>query len=235
MEMRLLNTEGERNVFAQMLADARAGHGASYRDAGESHARNMVRLAAADIYGLFETECGRAEHMIAGVALHDLAVYPQSCMQPDLSGYAPRSVLECSDHWSLSRGAGMHAWRGIAVQVVHRNPRAVLVYLAARIRPQRILHGDGLRQRGHAGRVPISRRARRATMGSADDPRRRSVGETDLKCASVEDRNSGQLSDNPFRQLRPAEAGDESLSAQHRRDDRRIRSSLNLPPIDPAD
>ena len=132
MEMRLLNTEGERNVFAQRLAAARAGHGASYRDAGESHARNMVRLAAADIYGLFETECGRAERMIAGVALHDLAAYPQSCEEPDLSRYAPESVLECSDHWSLSRGAGMHAWRGIAVQVVHRNPRAVLVYLSVR-------------------------------------------------------------------------------------------------------
>ena len=38
MEMRLLTTDGERNVFAQRLADARAGHGASYRDAGESHA-----------------------------------------------------------------------------------------------------------------------------------------------------------------------------------------------------
>lgn len=132
MEMRLLNTDGERYVFAQRLADARAGHGASYRDAGESRAKNIIRLAAADIYGLFETECDRAERMVAGVALHDLAAYPQSCAQPDLSRYTPQSVLECSDHWSLSRGAGMHAWRGIAVQVVHRNPRAVLVYLAAR-------------------------------------------------------------------------------------------------------
>jgi hypothetical protein len=132
MEMRLLNTESERNVFAKRLADARAGHGASYRDAGDSHARNMVRCAATDVYGLFETECDDAGRMIAGVALHNLAAYPQSCEQPDLSGYAPQSVLECSDHWSLSRGAGMHAWRGIAVQVVHRNPRAVLVYLAVR-------------------------------------------------------------------------------------------------------
>jgi hypothetical protein len=79
---------------------------------------------------LFETERDGAECMIAGVALHDLAAYPQSCEQPDLSRYAPQSVLECSDHWSLSRGAGMHAWRGIAVQVVRREPRAVLVYLA---------------------------------------------------------------------------------------------------------
>jgi len=130
MEMRLLTTEGERTVFAQRLADARARHGASFRDVGRTRAGNMARLRAADIYGLFETECEPAERMTAGVALHDLATFPQSCDQPDLSHFAPRSVLECSDHWSLSRGAGMHAWRGIAVQVVRRNPRAVLVYLA---------------------------------------------------------------------------------------------------------
>jgi len=130
MEMRLLTTEGERHVFAQRLADARARHGASYRDIGRSQARNINRLAAADLYGLFETEHDYAENMTAGVALHDLAIYPQSCQQPDLSHYAPQSVLECSDHWSLSRGAGMRAWRGIAVQVVRRDPRAVLVYLA---------------------------------------------------------------------------------------------------------
>ena len=130
MEMRLLMTEGERNVFAQRLADARARHAASFRDIGRSQARNMVRLAAADLYGLFERERDSAENMTAGVALHDLAIYPQSCQLPDLTHYPPQSVLECSDHWSLSRGAGMHAWRGIAVQVVRRDPRAVLVYLA---------------------------------------------------------------------------------------------------------
>ena len=130
MEMRLLTTEGERNVFAQRLANARAGHGASFKDSADKHARNMVRLAAADLYGLFETQRDQTESMTAGVALHDLETYPQACRLPDLSHYAPKSVLECSDHWSLSRGAGMHAWRGIAVQVVRRNPNAVLVYLA---------------------------------------------------------------------------------------------------------
>jgi hypothetical protein len=131
MEMRLLTTQGERDLFARRLADARDRHGASYRDAGATHARNTVRLNAADIYALFETEHDTAERMTAGVAMHDLATFPQSCREPDLSHFAARSVLECSDHWSLTRGAGMHAWRGIAVQVVRRNPRAVLVYLAA--------------------------------------------------------------------------------------------------------
>jgi len=131
MEMRLLTTDGERNVFARRLADARAQHGASFRDAGRTQASNMIRLRAADIYALFDSECDPAERMTAGVVLHDLETFPQSCDQPDLSHFAPRSVLECSDHWSLSRGAGMHAWRGIAVQVVRRTPGAVLVYLAA--------------------------------------------------------------------------------------------------------
>ena len=130
MEMRLLTTEGERNIFALRLAEARARHGAIFRDARHTRARNMVRLAAADIYALFECEDDPPERMIAGVVLHDLETFPQSCRLPDLSGYAPRSVLECSDHWSLSRGAGICAWRGIAVQVVRRSPGAVLVYLA---------------------------------------------------------------------------------------------------------
>ena len=130
MEMRLLVTEGEREVFARRLADARARHGATFRDVGRTQAGNVRRLAAADIYALFEAADDPPEHMVAGVVLHDLQTFPQSCRLPDLSRYAPRSVLECSDHWSLSRGAGIYAWRGIAVQVVRRAPRAVLVYLA---------------------------------------------------------------------------------------------------------
>jgi hypothetical protein len=130
MEMRLLTTEGERNVFAQRLADARARHGASFKDVGRTRAANVVRLRAADIYGLFERADDQLERMTAGVAMHDCETFPQSCLQPDLSRYAPARVLECSDHWSLTRGAGIYAWRGIAVHVVRRNPRAVLVYLA---------------------------------------------------------------------------------------------------------
>ena len=130
MELRLLTTESERHVFVQRLAVARAQSGATFRDGGDTQASNMVRLRCADIYALFESVGDPAERMTAGVALHDLETFPQSCRQPDLSRFAPRSVLECSDHWSLSRGAGVRAWRGIAVQVVRRNPRAVLVYLA---------------------------------------------------------------------------------------------------------
>lgn len=131
MEMRLLTTERERETFAQRLAEARAKHGASFRDGGPTQVHNRVRLESSNLYALFEADFDPAPQMVAGVALHDLEEFPQSCDAPDLSHLPPRSVLECSDHWSLSRGAGMHSWRGIAVQVVYRNPNAVLVYLAA--------------------------------------------------------------------------------------------------------
>lgn len=131
MEMRLLTNQRERDIFAQRLAEARAKNGASFRDVGRTQLHNRVRLESSNLYALFEGQGDPPPLMVAGAAIHDLEAYPQSCDQPDLSHLPPRSVLECSDHWSLSRGAGMHSWRGIAVQLLHRNPSAVLVYLAA--------------------------------------------------------------------------------------------------------
>lgn len=130
MEFRLLTTARERSIFAERLDEARAKHGASFKDVGRTQAHNRVRLASSSVYALFESDCDPPELMVGGVALHDLECFPQSCREPDFSHLPPRSVLECSDHWSLSRGAGMLAWRGIAVQVVQRAPNAVLIYLA---------------------------------------------------------------------------------------------------------
>ncbi len=132
MELRLLTTERERNIFASHLAEARARHGTGFEDVHSTVEYNQARLQAASVYALFERDDDLPERMIAGVTLHDLECFQQSCSLPDLTYMPPRSVLECSDHWSLSRGAGIHAWRGIAVQVVQRQPRAVLIYLAVR-------------------------------------------------------------------------------------------------------
>lgn len=82
MEMRLLTRESERDVFATRLADARAQHGASFRDVGHTHARNMIRLRAADLYALFETACDHAERMTAGVAIHDLETSRKAARSP---------------------------------------------------------------------------------------------------------------------------------------------------------
>jgi hypothetical protein len=130
MEMRLLTTEVERGIFAERVAEARARHGGLYREVCGSRIDNRARLAAANLYAVFEHEEDPAEGMIAGIAMHNLETFPQSCSKPDLGHLHPRSVLECSDHWSLSRGAGMRAWHGAAVQVVRLRACTVFAYLA---------------------------------------------------------------------------------------------------------
>lgn len=130
MEMRLLTTEVERQMFAERVADARARHGGLYREVCGLQIDNRARLASADLYAVFENEDDRPEEMTAGIAMHNLEAFPQSCSKPDVTHLHPRSVLECSDHWSLSKGAGMRAWQGAAIQVVRRQACAVLAYLA---------------------------------------------------------------------------------------------------------
>src|SRR6266403_1700767 len=89
MEMRLLSTEREREIFAQRLAEARAKNGASFRDVGPTQVHNRVRLESSSLYALFEADSAPAPRMVAGVALHDLEEFPQSCDTPDLSHLPP--------------------------------------------------------------------------------------------------------------------------------------------------
>jgi hypothetical protein len=130
MEMRLLNTEVERSIFSSRVAEARAKQGKIFREVAGLNLDNHARLSSANLYGIFENEFAPSEHMLAGIAMHDLRVFPQSCAQPDLSYWPPQSVIECSDHWSLSVGAGISAWNGVAVHVARGQFCAVLAYLA---------------------------------------------------------------------------------------------------------
>jgi hypothetical protein len=130
MEFRQLMTAAERNIFSTRVEQARAAHGADFRASEALRAANQSRLEASRLYGLFEHPTAPAEEMIAGIAMHDLEAFPQSCSEPDLSNYVPRTVVECSDHWSLSSGAGMLAWAGLAMPMRLFGVKAVLAYLA---------------------------------------------------------------------------------------------------------
>lgn len=131
MELRLLTTDTEREVFLTRLYKARAQHGGSFRENNQFQSINRRRLDCSRLYGLFQNESAPADAMVAGVATHDLRSFPQSCDQPDLSHLAPETVAECSDHWSLSNGAGMVAWAGLAVPMRLLGIQAILAYLAA--------------------------------------------------------------------------------------------------------
>ena len=131
MEFRQLVTAAERGIFSARVEQARAAHGADFHASNRSREANQSRLEAARIYGLFEHAVAPAEKMIAGIAMHDLETFPQSCSAPDLSQYVARTVVECSDHWSLSTGAGMLAWAGLAMPMRLLGVKAVLAYLAS--------------------------------------------------------------------------------------------------------
>lgn len=130
MELRLLTTDSERAIFVERVAEARASQGAGFREIAAMRTSNERRLRSSMLYALYESEAAPAERMIAGLAMHDLERFPQSAREPDLSHLPPRAVLECSDHWSLSPGAGVLAWCGTAIPVRRMRARAILVYLA---------------------------------------------------------------------------------------------------------
>lgn len=131
MELRLLTSEIERDVFLTRLDQARARQSNSFRANSQFRSINQQRLDCSRLYGLFQNDAAPAVEMIAGIAMHNLQSFPQSCAEPDLSHLAPETVVECSDHWSLSRGAGMLVWAGLAVPMRLLGIQAALAYLAA--------------------------------------------------------------------------------------------------------
>jgi hypothetical protein len=130
MELRHLTTEVERSVFLTRLSEARAKRGNSFRENSQFQSTNRRRLDCSRLYGLFQNEAAPANAMVAGIAMHDLRSFPQSCRAPDLSHLPADKVVECSDHWSLSSGAGILVWVGLAVPMRLLGIQAILAYLA---------------------------------------------------------------------------------------------------------
>jgi hypothetical protein len=131
MELRHLTTEVERNVFLTRLDEARARRGNKYRENSQLRSINRRRLDTSRLYGLFQNDTALADAMVAGIAMHDLRSFPQSCRVPDLSHLPADRVVECSDHWSLTNGGGILTWVGLAVPMRLLGIQAVLAYLAA--------------------------------------------------------------------------------------------------------
>src|SRR5208283_3082101 len=131
MELRLLSTESERTIFAARTEQIRAKHGVGFKERPRSRLAR-IHLTFANLYALFENDGDPAERMIAGLAMHDLEMFPQTCSKPDLSHLPPRSVLEVGDLWSRAVGAGALARAGAAILAGLLDARAILAYLAVK-------------------------------------------------------------------------------------------------------
>jgi hypothetical protein len=126
MELRKMVTSYEKSSFAECLTKARASRGVHFRET-ERSSLGRSHLQFGDVYAIFENEGEPPERMLGGFIMHDLATLPQSLPKPELSLPA-RSVIEGSDLWSLSKGAGLVAARAAAAVAGLRRAEAVLVY-----------------------------------------------------------------------------------------------------------
>ena len=131
MELRLLTTEHERRIFSVRTEQVRAKNGVGFRERGRSRWA-QIHLTYGNLYGLFENDREPAEPMSAGLAMHDLEMFPQTCPRPDLSHLPPRSVLEVGDLWSRAVGAGAIARAGAAILAGLLDAQAILAYLGVK-------------------------------------------------------------------------------------------------------
>ncbi len=127
MELRKLTSDYERQVFGECLTKARATRGVGFRETqrsllGGSH------LRFGSVYAIFENERDPLQRMLGGFIMHSLATLPQSFAKPDLSHLPPQSILEGSDLWSLSKGAGHVAARAAAAVAGFLQAKAIIVY-----------------------------------------------------------------------------------------------------------
>jgi len=131
MELRLLQSENERRVFEGRMDEARAKRGIGFKESPRSRL-GRVHLAFGELYALFEEEGEPAERMMSGFVMHDLGTFPQSHPKPDLTQYPARTVFECGELWSFSKGAGILARRGATIVAALREAHAILVYPAVK-------------------------------------------------------------------------------------------------------
>src|SRR3977135_2053612 len=131
MELRLLTGEKDRRIFAERVEQIRAKHGNGFKERPRSRLAE-IHLSFGNLYALFENDGDPVERMIAGLNVHDLEMFPQTCPRPDLSHLPPRSVLEISELWSRTIGAGTLARAGAAILAGLLDARALLAYLGVK-------------------------------------------------------------------------------------------------------
>ena len=127
MELRQLTTERERGIFSERMKEARAKRGAGFRERQRSNLAK-IHFEYGLLYGLLEHDDDLPEQMMSGLVMHDLASYPQSYPQPDLSHLPARSVIEGGELWSFAKGAGLLAQHGAIILAGLMQVQALLVY-----------------------------------------------------------------------------------------------------------
>lgn len=125
MKLKKIVHPEERDIFISNLHLSRSiRKGGGFKETPQSKLGEM-HLAYGDLWALFDD----TNKMIAGLVLHDLATLPASYNKPDFSHLAPEKVIEGSELWSLTPGAGLLLQQGTALLGLRNNIECFYAYV----------------------------------------------------------------------------------------------------------
>jgi hypothetical protein len=131
MELRLLESEEERNAFERALTEARATKGSGFTEKQRSRL-GRVHMAFADLWAVYDETSSTPDRMLAGFAMHSLDLFSQSYPKPDLTHLPPEGVFEVGELWALSLGAGAAARHGGFIVLGLMGATTLLIYPIAK-------------------------------------------------------------------------------------------------------
>jgi hypothetical protein len=125
MELRLLETEAERNAYRAGMLEARATKGGKFRETARSRV-SEIQLTFARLYGVFD-EAG-PNRLLGGFSIHCLNEFSQSFPIPNLVHLPPSGVYEAGQLWALSHEAALAMRKGSLILLGLLQAQALLIY-----------------------------------------------------------------------------------------------------------
>ena len=125
MELRLLETDAERNMYRAGMMEARAAKGGKFRETSRSRV-SEIQLTFARLYGVFDDD--EPNRLLGGFSIHCLNEFSQSFPTPNLSHLPPSGVYEAGQLWALSHEAALAMRKGSMILVGLLQAQALLIY-----------------------------------------------------------------------------------------------------------
>jgi hypothetical protein len=125
MELRLLETDAERNMYRAGMTEARATRGGRFRETARSRV-SEIQLTFARLYGAFDEN--DPSRLLGGFSIHCLNEFSQSFPTPNLSHLAPSGVYEAGQLWALSHETALALRKGSMILLGLLQAEALLIY-----------------------------------------------------------------------------------------------------------
>lgn len=125
MELRLLETDAERNMYRAGMLEARATKGGKFRETARSRV-SEIQLTFAGLYGVFDDAA--PNRLLGGFSIHCLNEFSQSFPIPNLSHLPPSGVYEAGQLWALSHEAALALRKGSMILLGLLQAQALLIY-----------------------------------------------------------------------------------------------------------